>query len=303
MNQNFHFEPATKEQVKARIAIVGPTGSGKTYTGLLLATHLGDNVAVVDTENGSASRYADEFTFQRLNLTQHDPRLYVEAIRAAEAAGFDALVIDSLSHAWAGRGGALDMASDASVRYNNNRWAAWRDVTPHHNALVDALVQCQCHLIVTMRAKTEWVVEEEDGKSRPRKIGLAPVQRDGLEYEMDIVGDMDQNHHFIVSKTRCRALDNAVIHEPGADLAQTILDWLNDGTPEPEPDSEAYQTRFKHFQALGHELYEDKWDEIRQRNVERITDGEFTSAKDLTYAQIQKLISGMYQVKAQRLGS
>ncbi|MEM7539382.1 MAG: ATP-binding protein [Chloroflexota bacterium] len=235
----FTFEQATKEQVCARIALVGPTGSGKTYTSLKLASHMFKRIAVIDTENGSASRYADEFNFQRLNLTEHSPGHYIAAIHAAEQAGFEALIIDSLSHAWTGRGGALEMVDQAAARYRNNSFAAWRDVTPHHNALVNALVQCQCHLIVTMRAKTEWVINQSgNGKGIPQKIGLAPVQRDGLEYEFDIVADMDDKHNFIVSKTRCKALDNRVVSLPGAELAQEILTWLQDGEPpKPQPRS------------------------------------------------------------------
>ena len=217
------------ESVKARIAICGPAGSGKTYTALILATNMFDNVGVIDTENGRTKLYADRFGFQRLDLPYHSPEYYVAAIKAAEMAGFDALVIDSLSHAWVGRGGALEMADQASARYKGNSFAAWRDVTPHHNALVDALIQCQCHLIVTMRSKTEYIITQEKGKSRPQKIGMAPVQRDGIEYEFDLIADMDLEHNFIVSKSRYAALDNRVINRPGADLAQEITTWLHDG--------------------------------------------------------------------------
>lgn len=224
------FVKATKEKSKARIALIGPSGSGKTWTALTLAPLLGDRIALIDTENGSASKYAADFDFSTLSLAEHSPQNYVQAIQAAERAGFDVLIIDSLSHAWTGRGGALEQVDRAAKKYQGNSFAAWRDVTPHHNALVDALVQCSCHLIVTMRAKTEYVLQENSkGKLEPRKVGLAPVQRDGLEYEFDIVADMDIDHNLIVSKTRCRSLDGAVITLPGPALGVTIRDWLTTG--------------------------------------------------------------------------
>lgn len=226
----FEFKEATKEQAKARIALIGPSGSGKTYTGLRMAEGLGDKIAVIDTENSSASKYADEFKFSTLALIEFSPQTYIQAIQAAEKAGFDVLIIDSLSHAWMGKGGALEMVDKAAKRYQGNSFAAWRDVTPHHNNLVDALVHCQCHLIVTMRTKTDYVVQQNDkGKMEPKKIGLAPIQREGLDYEMDVVGDLDLDHNLIITKTRCRHLDNETISKPGKETAEVIKAWLSDG--------------------------------------------------------------------------
>lgn len=253
------FVKATKEQSKARIAIIGLSGAGKTWTALTFAPVLGGKVALIDTENGSASKYADEFDFSTLTLTDHSPQNYVQAIQAAERAGFDVLIIDSLSHAWSGRGGALEQVDNAAKRSKSgNSFTAWREVTPHHNALVDALVQCSCHLIVTMRAKTEYALQPNDrGKIEPRKIGLAPVQRDGLEYEFDIVADMDIDHNFIISKTRCRALDGAVVTKPGPDVAITIRDWLTSGaTPQPKEEPPHWSKNAKNRKALEGKLSE-----------------------------------------------
>jgi energy-coupling factor transporter ATP-binding protein EcfA2 len=229
------FQKATKRQSRARVALIGPSGSGKTYTALQLATDLaGENgrVALIDTERGSASKYADEFDFDVCELDGFDPRAYVKAIKAAEDAGYTVLVIDSLSHAWAGTGGALELVDKVKARsQNSNSFTAWRDVTPLHNRLVDAIVQSRCHVIATMRAKTEYVMETDHrGKQVPRKIGLAPVQRDGVEYEFDVVADLDLDHNLIVSKTRCRALDKAVV--PLAEgVGDTLRGWLADGSP------------------------------------------------------------------------
>jgi len=239
---SYTFTKATKEQIKARIALIGPSGSGKTYTALRLATALGDRIAVIDTENNSASLYADEFNFDTLALDSVSPQTYVQAIHAAERAGYDVLIIDSLSHAWAGKDGALAMADQAAKKYRGNTFAAWRDVTPHHNALVDALIHCQSHLIVAMRSKTEYIIETEKGKMVPKKVGMAPIQRQGMEYEFDIVGDLDLDHNLVISKTRCKALDGQVITLPGEELGQTILAWLADGAeppPAPEPTAQS----------------------------------------------------------------
>lgn len=230
------FRKASKTQARLRLALVGPSGSGKTMTALLLAKRLGKRVALIDSERGSASKYAgDVADFDVLELDDFAPRNYVRAIELAESQGYEVIVIDSLSHAWAGKGGALEMVDTAARRSRSqNTWQAWRDVTPEHNALVDALVGVRAHVIVTMRAKTEWVTENVNGKTVPRKIGTAPIQRDGLEYEMDVVADMDWEHNLLVSKTRCKSLDKAVIKEPGEEVAELLLRWLSEGEPEPE---------------------------------------------------------------------
>lgn len=227
----FKFEKATKRQSRLRLALIGTSGSGKTYSALNIAQHLG-KVAVIDTERGSASKYADLFPFDVLELDTFSPLTYAEAIQSAEAAGYTVIVIDSLSHAWMGKEGALEQVDKSAKRsQSGNSFAAWRDVTPMHNALVDAMLQSKCHIIATMRAKSEYVLEaNEKGKMTPRKIGLAPIQRDGLEYEFDVVADMDMDNNMIVSKTRCPNIAGAVIHKPGKDVAEILTAWLSDGT-------------------------------------------------------------------------
>lgn len=226
---DFQFTKAVKERAKGRMAIYGPSGSGKTFTALRIASGLGESIAVIDTENGSASKYADSFDFSTLNLEQHDPLNYVKAIEAAEQAGFDVIVIDSLSHAWSGRGGALEQVDKASKRYKGNSYAAWGDVTPLHNALIDAIIGSKCHIIATMRAKTAYELVEEKGKNVPKKLGLAPIQRDGMEYEFDVTGLLDMEHNLIIDKTRCPALDGEVFHKAGEDVAALLAEWLADG--------------------------------------------------------------------------
>lgn len=228
------FQKATKSQAKLRMAITGPSGSGKTFTALTLGSVIG-SVAVIDTERGSASKYADLFDFDVLELTEYDPRKYIDAIRAAVAGGYGVLIIDSLSHAWTGQGGVLEMVDRAAKRtQSQNAFAAWRDVTPLHNQLVDTILGAQIHIIATMRSKTEYVLEKDErGRITPRKVGLAPVQRDGMEYEFDVVGEMDMDNNLLISKSRIISLNGAVIARPGVALGETLRQWLSEGAPAP----------------------------------------------------------------------
>lgn len=241
------FQKATKKKAKLRLAFIGPAGTGKTYSALAVARGLvgpDGKIAVMDTEHGSASKYASEFEFDVVEPETFSPQVYIDTIRAAEEAGYDALIIDSLSHAWMGKDGALEMVDAAAARNRGNSFAGWRDVTPLHNRMIDAMLACRLHLIVTMRSKTEWVVEEnEKGKKVPRKIGLQPVQRDGLEYEMDVVGDLDQENRYVISKTRCVPLAGKVFAKPGEELAGIIAAWLTDGVDAPEPETAAKKER------------------------------------------------------------
>lgn len=226
------FARATKKKQKARVALIGPSGSGKTYTALQFGKTLGKKIALIDTERGSASKYAgDVADFDVCELHRFEPQKYIDAMREAAAEGYDVIVVDSLTHAWTGEGGLLDQKDK---HQGKNSFDAWRHLTPQHNALIDAILGYPGHVIATMRVKTEYVIEDVGGKKVPRKVGLAPVQRDGLEYEFDVVADMDPDNCMHVSKSRCPALVGAAVRKPGADVAKTLLAWLDDGV-EPAP--------------------------------------------------------------------
>jgi hypothetical protein len=143
------------------------------------------------------------------------------------------LVIDSISHEWAGPGGILEMVDGVARRNKGgNSFAAWGEVTPRHNRFIDAITRARLHVIVTVRSKQEYVLDKDErtGRTTPRKVGLAPIQRAHVEYEMDIAAEMDIDHTMLVQKSRCPALANAVIARPGADLAETLRAWLQ-GVP------------------------------------------------------------------------
>lgn len=221
------FQKATKATAKLRMALYGASGTGKTYTSLLLAKALGKSVAVIDTEHGSASKYAGTVAdFDVCELDRFEPQNYIDALK--DAAGYDVVVIDSLSHAWMGKGGLLDQA-DAK----GGKFQAWRELTPQQHALVEAILAHPSHLIGTMRAKTEYEVSRDDkGKATVEKLGLAPIQREGIEYEFDLAAMMDQQNTLHVMKSRCPTVQGA-IRKPGAELAAQLLAWLSDGTPRP----------------------------------------------------------------------
>lgn len=229
------FKKATKAAAKLRLGLIGPAGSGKTMTALRVAHGLGGRVAVIDTERGSASLYSGErgLDFDVLELETYEAEKFIQAIAQAEAKGYDVLIIDSLSHAWAGKGGILEFVDKAAKRSGGGSFSGWRDATPLHNQLVDAILGAKLHIICTLRSKVEHVIEQVNGRTQARKVGLQPVQRDGLEYEFTVVGDVTQDHELIVTKTRAAWLKDQIIREAGEDLGKQLAAWLSDGLPSP----------------------------------------------------------------------
>lgn len=228
----FTFSKATKKALKGRMAIEGPSGSGKTWTALTIAQALGKRIALADTEHKSASKYSDIFDFDTETVDRFSPDVLVELLAAA--AGHDVFIIDSLSHFWMGTDGMLEQVDRAARRSGGgNSFAGWKEMRPHERRMIEAMLAFPGHLIVTMRSKTEWVIEEnERGKKVPRKIGLKAEQREGIEYEFDVVAAMDQENTLLVTKSRCPALSGAVVQKPGEDFGKTFLDWLESGEAE-----------------------------------------------------------------------
>lgn len=230
------FKPAERKQARLRMALIGPSGSGKTMTALKIAQGLGARIAVIDTEHGSASKYAgDVAQFDTMELTDYHPDRFIQGIQDAGKAGYDVLIIDSLSHAWAGEGGVLSQVDQiaARQRQQGNTFGAWREATPLHNRLINAILAAPLHVICTMRAKTEYVQEKDErGRTQIRKVGLAPVQRDGMEYEFDIVGDVDTAHSLLITKSRYAPMSDRVIPTPGREVGEELAGWLSSGVPD-----------------------------------------------------------------------
>lgn len=223
------FRQAQRSSANLRLALCGPSGSGKTYSALKIATGLGGRIALIDTERGSSELYSHVCDFDVAQLEPpFSPERYVQAIDAADNAGYDVLVIDSLSHAWSGPGGVLEM-QDQAAKALRNSFAAWREVTPEHNRLVDALLDTSCQLIVTMRTKTAYEVQQENGKNQVKKVGLAPIQRDGLEYEFTVVLDLAVDGHVASSSKDRTGLFDGRRFVPDENTGQVLQQWLVGG--------------------------------------------------------------------------
>lgn len=231
---SLQISKATKKAAKLQLALMGPSGAGKTFTALSIASGLGNRILVVDTENASASKYSDSFEFDVIELADFAPQNFVEAIALAKQHNYDVLVIDSLSHAWMGRGGILEMHDrEVDRQKTKNSFTAWKNVTPEQNRLVEAIVQSRVHIIATMRSKTEHVIGKNDkNQTTVEKVGMAAVQRDGMEYEFDIVGELrHEDNTLVITKTRCQQLNGGVFRRAGANVAQILKSWL-DGAPD-----------------------------------------------------------------------
>lgn len=232
------IKDAVKLNLKARIALLAPTGGGKTYSMLkflfsFVKLGMAKKVGVIDTEHGSASKYVGEFPgFRVIELADDfSPEVYIEALQLLADDGCDAAGIDSLTHAWAGKGGSLEIKDRVGKQRGFNDYTAWGPVSAMQNRLIESMLSYPGHLVTTMRLKMEHVLEEDPvtKKKVVRKIGLQPVQRDGLEYEFDVVGDLDQEHNFSVSKTRCSALDGYMALKPGEEVVRKLKAWLESG--------------------------------------------------------------------------
>jgi hypothetical protein len=234
------FAPATRAATKARIALTGPSGSGKTYTGLAIAHRLAESadgtLGVIDTERGKSQMYKgiNGWDFEVYCPQTFSPAALTEALGVAAGRGYPCVLLDSWSHYWSGTDGMLEQV-DRRAKGGNN-FSGWKEVRPDERRMIDAIVSYPGHVVVTLRVKTEYVIEDNDrGKKVPRKVGLKPEQRDGMEYEFDVIGDLDLDNTLTVSKTRVPMLHGAVITKPGAELADTIGDWLADGEDIPGP--------------------------------------------------------------------
>lgn len=231
------LKKATKSQAKLRMSVHGPSGSGKTYSALRIATALGDKVALCDTETGSASKYAGEFSFDvaEINGSYHPDRC-IEFIDATEN-DYDVICIDSASFFWNGPGGFLDLVEEEVKKQRarggkGDSFAAWKAVDHVYKRFVQRILSAKCHVITTLRAKQSYEREtDEKGRAVVRKVGLAPEMRENWVYENDVEGMLDTDHNLVIGKTRCPGLDGKVFNRPGKDIADILKAWLTDGVP------------------------------------------------------------------------
>lgn len=228
------FKKASKKKAKLRCAIFGPSGAGKTYTILRIAKGMGGKTAAIDTECGSMSKYASVFNFDVLELKDKTIQGYVEAINMAGEAGYNNLLIDSLSHAWQELLEKIDKL--AKTKYRGNTWSAWSEGTPEQKLLINAILSYPGHVFATMRSKTEWTTEKtSNGKNAPVRVGLAPEQGKSIEYEFDMLLEMNTDHYCNVIKDRTGKFQDKIIEKPDESFGKELVAWLNEGE-EPLPE-------------------------------------------------------------------
>jgi nucleoside-triphosphatase THEP1 len=230
---------ARRSATKLRLLLTGPSGSGKTWGALQIAKGLGGKTVVIDTEEGSSDLYDHLHEFDVIDLKPpFTPERYVEAISAAEAAGYEIIIIDSVTHCWSGKGGCLELVDDiAKAQFRGNTWSAFSVITPRWRAFVDAILRSSAHIICTGRSKTETAQVEDHGKKKVAKLGMKLEARDGLEYEFTTVLDLVHDGHYAtVSKDRTGIFSGdpkPITVETGKRLAE----WLAgaEAAPQPEP--------------------------------------------------------------------
>jgi len=232
----YSIRKAQKSKSKLRIGLSGPSGSGKTYSALLLASGLTswDKVVIIDTENGSADLYDSLGDYMVITLEPpYSPENYIGAIKAAEEAGAEVIIIDSATHEWDGIGGCLESNEKlAQAKFKGNTWAAWSVTTKKHQKFIEAVVASKCHIITTVRSKTD-TIQTEDKKIK--KVGLKEIQREGYEYELTLNFNLDRDGHLaIASKDRTGLFIEADPFVIDQETGKTLLNWANSGVDQAE---------------------------------------------------------------------
>lgn len=240
------FKKARRSASKMKMSVAGPSGSGKSMSSLLLAYGLtGDwsKIGVVDTENGSANLYSNLGDYNTLTLkAPFSPERYVKAIEVAQKSGVECLVIDSLSHCWEAEGGILQTHANMA----GNSFTNWSKLTPVYNRLIQAILQCDMHVIVTLRSKQEYAVNTSNGKAVPEKLGLKPIARDGIDYEFSIAFDINHNHSASVSKDRTGLFRDKVSFTITSETGKKIKNWCESSLIESELQINSFNEQIEH---------------------------------------------------------
>jgi hypothetical protein len=224
------LQKATRKKVKLRLGLSAVSGGGKTYSALLLAKGLVgslDKVAVIDTENGSASLYAHLGEFSTIELSApYTPERYIEAIQACEAAGIECIIIDSITHEWDGKGGVIDISNSMT----GNSFTNWAKLTPRHQSFIDAILQSPCHMITTVRRKQDYeMTKDQSGKTKVEKAGLKEVTREGFEYELTVNFNLDEKHNCSASKDRTGLFMGKPDFTITEATGKTLMEWCESG--------------------------------------------------------------------------
>jgi hypothetical protein len=267
------FQKAQRRKAKLRLGIAGPSGSGKTMGALLIAKGMGGRIAVIDTERESASLYAEPIKladgsmfsppeFDALNLdAPYTPERFVEAVHAAEAAGYDICIIDSTTAEWSGIGGCLELVDAiGKANFSGNSYAAWSAITPRHRAFLDGMLRSDMHIIATMRSKTETAQVDDGRKKKVVKLGMKAEQRDGIEYEFTTVLDLIHDGNLAVASKDRTGLFAGDPHRISEDTGRLLMEWLENGEA---PIMSAYEFAANALRSgaeKGAESFKELWD-------------------------------------------
>jgi hypothetical protein len=221
------LKQSERKQVKLRLGISGASGFGKTKSALLLAygmTNDWSKIAVIDTENSSASLYSDMGNFNVIDLpAPYSPERYIEAIELCENSNISVVIVDSISHEWSGKGGCLEIHEQLG-----GRWSDWAIVTPRHQSFIDKILNSSCHIITTVRRKVDYSMESENGKSKVVKHGTKEITREGFEYELTVNFELINDNHLVrASKDRTSLFANKPEFVITSGTGKRILDWCN----------------------------------------------------------------------------
>lgn len=224
------LKKATRKQVKLRMGLSAVSGGGKTYSALLLAygiTNDWSKIAVIDTENGSASLYSHLGGFNTIDLqAPYTPERYIDAIKACESAEMEVIIIDSITHEWDGKGGIIDISNSMS----GNSFTNWAKITPRHQAFIDSILQSKCHIISCVRRKQDYEMSKDsNGKTTVQKAGLKEITREGFEYELTLNLNIELNHKATASKDRTGLFMDKPEFTITPETGKQLLDWCNSG--------------------------------------------------------------------------
>lgn len=277
MESTIEFRKAERKQSKIRISMAGVSGSGKTYSALRMARGLASSwskIALIDTENGRGDLYSDLGEYNIITLkAPFSPERFIEAIGACEEQGMDVIIIDSISHEWEGKGGCLE-ANDqlAEVKFKGNTWAAWSHTTPRHRRFIEAIIASPCHIITTMRSKTETIMTES---KKVKKVGTKDIQREGFNYEMTVSFNIDrENHMALAEKDNTHLFEDDNPFVISEEHGKKIIEWNNSGKKdEPAKDQTViFKTQLKVLKmtkADWEKATKLKWKELTEKEADR----------------------------------
>ena len=286
------FQKAVKEKIWIKVLLSSPSGGGKSYSALRLATGIAKaenfQVGVIDTENGRIRYYANEFDFMDLQLSEpYSPEKYIEAIDVAISAGIKVLVIDSITHEWL-------YCNDVHDKMPGNSWTNWAKITPRHNAFMEKVLKSPLHIVATVRGKDAYVLEEKNGKQAPKKVGLGYAQREGVEYNYTVTFNLDQQTH-VAEATK----DNTHLFEGRYEMlterdGEALYNWANSGAEAVKitpvvPEYKVPEVTLDHMFAEIAAVIEDlKAKEVDKTTIANIIKNNHTTANYQTIKDVEK---------------